>query len=532
MKRALLTILILIISVCFSNAQNVSEDYEKLSSLSCERLMEEGRQYFQKKEPAKALSRFLIVGERHGSNADRKQAELKARALNNAGCVYKYFYYDYPLAYDYLNRSYSLCEEIGYNEFLPVVMLNLGDLLSDYGNAYNSETVLKESENIFKECFKKSVANNDWNLLITTFYNISNLNYNINLKDYNAIFSKEIPEDTPDLKYVRLQYEGIKNIQQKKYAEARELFKKQMQVINAPWEASRDTISTLINIAETYRLENNFKDATAPLQEALAISQKSQNIELSSYIANMLKECYGRINDTVSENKYHNIYLTQREKLNSSRLSNIGELKYISDLKKEEMRAQEISARNRSFRLMILGLSIILLTILVSIVVIIRKNRVLNNRNKSLYDKYSELLEKETKKKISQSSPVSLNDSRREELAKKIEEVMSDAEVVVSPDFSLKQLSAMVDSNTTYVSKVINEEYGVSFSTLLGNTRVKVACRRINEDKMYLQLTIEAIARSVGFKSRTAFINTFKREVGITPSQFIKLASEEEKKKK
>lgn len=529
--RALFAAFYILIFISFAGARNVVEDYEKLSGLSSERLMEEGRQYFHKKDREKALSRFLIVAERQTAPGDKKENELKARALNNAGCVYKFFYYDYPLAYEYLNRSYALCEEIGYDSFLPVVMVNLGDLLNDYGNAYNSETVLKEAEGIFKECYKKSVANKDWDLLVTTFYNISNLNYNLNLKDYNAIFSKEISADTPDLEYARLQYDGIKHIQRGDYAAARKLFEKQLTVINTPLEADRDSISAYINIAETYRLEKKYKEATELLGKAFEMSQESDNIELSSYIASQMKDCFSNLNDVENENKYYNIYLTQREKLNSSRLSNIGELKYISDLKKEEIKAQRMAERNRSFRFMIIGLVIILLTILISTVIIVRKNRVLKNRNKSLYDKYRELLEKESKQKLSQNTTVNLNDSTREKLAKKIGEVMEDPDVVVGQDFSLKQLAAAVDSNTTYVSKVINEVYGVSFSTLLGNSRVKVACRRINEDKMYLHLTIEAIARSVGFKSRTAFINTFKREVGITPSQFIKLAAEEKKNK-
>ena len=37
-------------------------------------------------------------------------------------------------------------------------------------------------------------------------------------------------------------------------------------------------------------------------------------------------------------------------------------------------------------------------------------------------------------------------------------------------------------------------------------------------------MTIEAIAIGVGFKSRTSFINAFKREVGLTPSEYMRMA--------
>lgn len=513
-------------------SQNAASDYGSLTQLSSEQLMKEGRAYFEKRDPAKALSRFLIVGERYKGNNEEAELQLSVKALNNAGCVYKYFYYDYPQAYEFLTRAYVLCEEIGYESFLPTIMLNLGDLLSDYGNTYESETVHAEAEAIFKECFLKSIENKDWDLLTTSFYNISNLNYNIKLSDYDAIFSKEIPASTPDIEFIRLQYEGIKNIQQGQYAKARTLFESQFSVINTPWEATRDTISTLINIAETYRLEKNYKDAAASFEKALAVSDKSNNIELSSYIANQLAQCFKNLKDSVGEQKYLQIYLANKERLNNSRLSNIGELKYISDLRKEERKAQKIAERNRNFRYMIIALIIIIITITVSTIMILQKNRVLKMRNKSLYDKYQELLKSESQTKSSrQASNMNLNDSTKEALVKKIGEVMGSEDQICSPDFSSKQLAKLVESNTTYVSKVINEVYGVSFSTLLGSSRIKLACRKISEDKLYLNLTIEAIAKSVGFKSRTAFINTFKREVGITPSQFVKLASQDKKER-
>ncbi|MBQ9453689.1 MAG: AraC family transcriptional regulator, partial [Desulfovibrio sp.] len=74
-------------------------------------------------------------------------------------------------------------------------------------------------------------------------------------------------------------------------------------------------------------------------------------------------------------------------------------------------------------------------------------------------------------------------------------------------------------------SQVINEHYGTSFSNVLSGMRIREACRRMSEESSrYRHVTIEAIALSVGFKSRTAFINAFKREVGLTPSEYLKMA--------
>lgn len=507
-------------------AGNAEADFDSLSRIPSEKLMEEGRRYFEDRQAGKALSRFMVVAERYREDGSRSQRELSIRALNNVGCVYKFFYFDYPRAYEYLSRSYELAEETGYESFMPVIMVNLGDLLSDYGLTYHSESLIGEARSLFKDCFTKAFREGNWELMTTSFFNLSNLNYDINLKDYDAIFSPKIPSDTPDLEFVRLQYRGIQLMQQGRYADARDAFERQIGNISTPWEASRDTISSLINIAQTYRLEHEYTKAADVLKEAMAISDKAGIIDLSASIAGRLADCYSHTGDTLEKERYRALYLEKREELDDARLSNIGELKYISDLRKEEAKAQEIAVRNRIFRYMIIALVAVLLTIAVSAAAILRSNRRLKLRNRSLFDSYQKLLDAEQRRTEDKDKYThsNLNDSKREKLLERIQEVMEDPEAICRLDFSSKQLAEMVGSNTTYVSQAINEKYGVSFSTLLGNSRVRLVCRRATESNQYDNLTIEGIANSVGFKSRTAFLNAFKREVGLTPSEYMKMA--------
>ena len=116
---------------------------------------------------------------------------------------------------------------------------------------------------------------------------------------------------------------------------------------------------------------------------------------------------------------------------------------------------------------------------------------------------------------------------RGDDLTYRLQDVLSNAELTCQQDFTLARLAKLVDSNTTYVSQVINEKYGATFSTVLGSHRVHEACRRMTDHEHYGNLTIEAISASVGFKSRTAFLNAFKRETGLTPSEYLRQAAEQ-----
>lgn len=94
-------------------------------------------------------------------------------------------------------------------------------------------------------------------------------------------------------------------------------------------------------------------------------------------------------------------------------------------------------------------------------------------------------------------------------------------------DFSLERLAFLVESNSRYVSQVINETYNKNFRTFINDYRIKEAQLRLMNITEYGNYTIQAIAESVGYKSHTNFIVIFKRITGMTPSIFQKIAKEE-----
>lgn len=530
MGKFLITVSFILFAYFCCAAQNDEDNYQELSKKSSKELLDEGRDYFEHRQRSKALSRFLIVSERYKTTDNKEEIENSIRALNNAGCVYKYLFFDYISAYECFTKAYDLCEEIGLDSFLPVIMVNMGDILNDYGTIHNSETIVKEAESLFEKCFRIALKEQNWELLTTSFYNVSNLNYEIDLSKYKEIMREDIPESSPDLKFVRLQYLGIEKLQQKKYAESREYFEKQFDAISTRWEPERDYISAHLNIAHTYAMEGNYIKEAEELEKALSISQKADLQELTADIARQLSDSYEKTGDSERQQKARILYLEKMEEMRNSRLENIAELKYLNDLKEQEERERVLLFRQTLQNYIIFAIIIILLITVSFIFIIWKKNRRLHASSQSLYDKYQKLLEAESGKKEQKYSKSNLKDSQRETLLTRIKEVLENPENICSQNFSSKELARMVESNTSHVSQVINETYGTSFSILLGNYRVKEACRQINESDRFDLLTIEGIANSVGFKSRTAFLNAFKREVGLSPSEYIKLAKEAKEK--
>ena len=88
-------------------------------------------------------------------------------------------------------------------------------------------------------------------------------------------------------------------------------------------------------------------------------------------------------------------------------------------------------------------------------------------------------------------------------------------------EFSAKELANELDTNTRYISAVINSRFNTNFSCLVNEYRIKEALHRMT-DKRYTEMTIEEIGNVVGFSNRQSFYAAFYRIMGETPNNYRK----------
>lgn len=122
------------------------------------------------------------------------------------------------------------------------------------------------------------------------------------------------------------------------------------------------------------------------------------------------------------------------------------------------------------------------------------------------------------KRKYSNSS---LKEEEKTRLLSRIEKVMEEPEIFCKPDFSLKMLADLTQSNTNYVSQTVNETFRKNFQSYLNEHRIREACR-LMADPENRRYSIETIAVMAGFKSKSSFNDTFKRITGVPPSVYLK----------
>lgn len=88
------------------------------------------------------------------------------------------------------------------------------------------------------------------------------------------------------------------------------------------------------------------------------------------------------------------------------------------------------------------------------------------------------------------------------------------------------ELANILNTNTTYLSKVINAYKNINFSTYIRDLRVCYAFNRIRNDATFRKYTIKAIAKESGFKGAESFSKAFYQKYKVYPSHFIKKMNE------
>lgn len=262
----------------------------------------------------------------------------------------------------------------------------------------------------------------------------------------------------------------------------------------------------------------NFDYAIKCYESSLEIARK---IPVESIVIENLKaisEAYQANGDPATALKYYKYYTTARDSIDKSSdiaaIANI-QLQYEAEHKDKLITELKDSVENREKSRQYLQANIIALVLAFFISIIFwiryRQKRYYNPKNPTAPDKASKVI---------------LTEEKQEALWEQLNSLLQKEKLYLRNDLSLAELSRKLNTNTTYLSKVINETNGENFSQLLNHYRIDEACMLLSGQQA-INMTIEGIARMAGFNSKSAFNAAFKKNLNITPSEYIALQTKE-----
>ena len=104
-------------------------------------------------------------------------------------------------------------------------------------------------------------------------------------------------------------------------------------------------------------------------------------------------------------------------------------------------------------------------------------------------------------------------------IATRLDQFLTHEKGYLNGELSLSSLAEELKTSTHHLSQVINETKGMGFQEMIARLRIREA-KRLLKDSEHQQTKIEGIAAMVGYNSKSAFNNSFKKFTGLTPSQF------------
>ncbi len=119
------------------------------------------------------------------------------------------------------------------------------------------------------------------------------------------------------------------------------------------------------------------------------------------------------------------------------------------------------------------------------------------------------------------SSENKLKDSIVQDLIAGID-MLENEKAFLQSDFSLTYIAQALQSNTSYISKVINSYKQCTFKEYVNKLRIQYISNQLKEDSTLLKYSIHFIARSIGYADSSSFSKIFKKHKGVTPSLYIK----------
>ncbi|PKP15351.1 MAG: hypothetical protein CVU06_16725, partial [Bacteroidetes bacterium HGW-Bacteroidetes-22] len=109
------------------------------------------------------------------------------------------------------------------------------------------------------------------------------------------------------------------------------------------------------------------------------------------------------------------------------------------------------------------------------------------------------------------------DDSR---ILQKLSEMIEKDKIYLDSDLTLRRLAINLSTNTTYLSKLINQKYQQNFNSFINKYRIKESIR-LMEHPENANLTLEALSERAGFNSKSSFNTFFKKYTGYTPTAYL-----------
>ena len=554
-KAAMLRRLLLCLMMCFLCIHIV---HPRMSyplfwlDLPSNQLLEQANAFTKSNHVDSAMVCYSIVASRLGkvNGAERRNSLV---AICKMGKLYQYHYYNYQKSADYLLRAKHEALIDNDSVLLSSIYNDLGCLYVQYENGDFSRSM----ENFKQAYHYMSPQSIEAEVCMFNFvYNSIKFGY------YDKIVSEinEYCTRQPSPNFITHLCQAGGAISSGNYNQAIVHIDHALSTVDERVSELQARYEGCLRLLRSILLDKAGRDSEA-LNELVRYEQLVRAHGFKEGIPDIYDRYYhfyATRGNTVLAEKNQLKYFLLVDSMNAiTQLAYLNKASFVFDLQKatEEIRIQEVQRERLTQILWIVTIAAIIFMALVF--ALYRRNKQLRERNQALYDQSLQqlaIIDEARKNSPPVQAPIPIQETTPEaespttteqavaetssnipdpvleDVFRRVKAIMESSPEIYDEDFSLSKLHVMVGGNIKNISRAIAACAHCDLKALLSQYRIREACRRINDVEHYGNYTIEAIAKSVGVTSRTSFVQNFKRQTGLTPSAYLKMARQQQTK--
>lgn len=532
--RAVLVAVIAPLSVVFQ-ATAAEGELADIAAMPTSDVFEKAQNAYRSNDLEKALMLYSVICSRHDSSAPDEIQRTAAKSFLHRGSILNR-HASYSLALDSYLQARAIAEKREMDDLLPDIYNKIGIIFSeinDYDTAlfYYRKALARSEENTD---VRQPVLNNILYVYAligepdsTRFY-------------YNALENCG-PHDDGSL-YDRLMNRALLCKVEGNADSALLYFRK------AAVYAADSLYSPICRAAAYSSMAKLYKEAgrADSAEHYFSINEKTaREHNQNDLLLESLREL-ADINDLRARHedalRYKEQYLAVTDSIFSrDELNKIKNAQSLYELDSSATTIDSLSTLTSRQRYWILTLVAFLCVVTAMAIVVYRQKAKLATAYAKLYETSREHLRAESyyKKRISeletptsdehdnastQTRKLMQTKQQRDRIVSQILDVLRNTDDYCRTDYTIENLASSIGSNSRYVSEVINEEFGMNFRALLNEYRIKKSMLMLADYEKYGNLTIKAIAESVGYRSQSTFIALFTRQTGLKPSLYQQLS--------
>ena len=263
--------------------------------------------------------------------------------------------------------------------------------------------------------------------------------------------------------------------------------------------------------------------AASYADSAINLAQRFCDPEIIKIWSDSLSVFFGQNQFPNLQDKYNKLsrqYCDTLFRLNSSRelirhqmaLSSIA-AEYVAKNLKADQAVKTGTIRFQQWYILVITLFV--LVVLVAFYLIMLQKRKLEKNYKTLVDQIQQSLQFEDEQAhqriLSGNTPG---------LAENLEFLMRTRKPFLQKKLNLNDVAAMMHTNQTYLSNLLNSQYKQKFNDYINLMRVKEVCR-LMRNPVNQKLSLDQLADLAGFNTRSTFYHAFKQFTGISPAAFL-----------